>query len=65
MTVQRVESAAPAEPGALLYVERRDPFALRRREPWPGGRVLLAGGVAEAVRGMWPTEGTPSYRRNP
>jgi hypothetical protein len=39
VTVQLAQRAPP--PDALLYVERRVAFEVQRREPWPGGRVLL------------------------
>jgi hypothetical protein len=41
VTVQVAEGTAPAEPGALLYIQGRGTFRQVRSERWPGGRVLL------------------------
>jgi hypothetical protein len=41
ITVQVAEGTAPAEPGALLYIQGRGTFRQVRCERWPGGRVLL------------------------
>jgi hypothetical protein len=41
LTVQLAQPTIPPPPGALLFVERHGAFELLRREPWPGGRVLL------------------------
>jgi hypothetical protein len=41
ISVQVVEGVVPLDPDAVLYVQRRGPFEIKRRDVWPGGRVLL------------------------
>jgi hypothetical protein len=41
LSVQVVDGVVPFDPDAVIYVERRGPFEIARREAWPGGRVLL------------------------
>lgn len=41
VTVQVVDGLVPLDATGVLYVQRRGTYELLRREPWPGGRVLL------------------------